>query len=71
MWEYHPEITNKSSKEVNKRQLEIKHEQFTEEELDAVPKNAEKLLASTKYIFKYGRQGNLTTYFNYTTINKT
>ena len=60
-----------------KLQRDIKPSQFMGEDSDAAEKKklkAEKLLASTKYLLKFGRQENLTTcFFDYLKqfINKT
>ena len=67
---------DKLTKEINYAKIDIKLEQFTGEEVDAALKKlkTEKLLASMKFLHKYGRQRNLTTYFfDYATqsINKT
>ena len=60
------EITNIPTKEIINGQLDIKFGQFTKGELNILLKEklkAEKLQASTKYLQKFGRQENLTTYF--------
>ena len=54
-----PEITDKPTEKINYKQLG----QLMEKELDAIEKKltAEKLLASAKYLLKYGKQDDLTT----------
>ena len=57
---------NKSAKEIINCQQDIKLGQSMEDELDAMLKKIKrKLQASTKYLLKYRRQGNLMTYFDY------
>ena len=66
-----PEISDQAIQKFINDQLNIKQQQFTEEDL--VLKNKlkiEKLLASMKYPPKFGRQENLTTYFfDYATLS--
>ena len=64
---------DKRTEEITNSQLDIKLEQFIEEELEQFIK-VEKLQALRKYLLKYGKQVHLMTYFfNYAMqfINKT
>ena len=70
-----PETKDKSIKKIINSQLDIKLGQFMEEPNVGLKKKkkkkkfkAEKLQNSTKYLLKYERQENLTTYFYYKTV---
>ena len=59
------EVTDKPITKNSISQLHIKLEQLTEEKLDIIliKLNVKKLQVSMNYLRKYGRQGNLMTYF--------
>ena len=61
-----PKVNDKPITKIINSQQDIELGQFVEEELESTEKlRAENLQASMKYFWKYGRQGNVMTYFSH------